>query len=293
MTTALPSGARPFRPACGSSAAGPPCPAYLRQVWRRRHFALELARSRFRAENEADRLGAAWIVLRPLINAAVYGFVFVLLLPSRTRPENFLPFLVIGVFVFQFFSGCFAQGASSIVANMGLVTTLRFPRAVLPIAVVLQQIYGLIWMVGMMAVMVVLSGEPPLPSWPLVIPALLLMTLFNLGVAFIAARLTTVIRDVTQLIPFVTRILFYLSGIFYRTSSIGHGHPRIEFILAINPVHVYITLCRVALLGNSPDIVGPAWHPVQMWLLGAAWGVVMLVIGFLYFWRAEDRYGRD
>lgn len=292
MTTALPSGAAV--PAGLRQLGGRPAlPSYLRQVWRRRYFALELGRSRFRAENEADRLGAAWIVLRPLINAAVYGFVFTLLMPSRTRPENFLPFLVIGVFVFQYFSGCFAQGASSIVANMGLVTTLRFPRAALPIAVVLQQIYGLIWMVGMMAVMVVLSGEPPLPSWPLVIPALLLMTLFNLGVAFIAARLTTVIRDVTQLIPFVTRIIFYLSGIFYRVNSIGHGHPKIEFILAINPVHVYITLCRVALLGSAPDIVGPAWHPVQMWLLGAAWGVVMLVVGFLYFWRAEDRYGRD
>jgi len=49
----------------------------------------------------------------------------------------------------------------------------------------------------------------------------------------------------------------------------------------------------VALLGASPDIVGLGWHPLQTWLLGVAWGVITLVIGFLYFWRAEDRYGRD
>ena len=266
--------------------------AYLRQLWRRRHFALELARSRFRAENEATRLGAAWIVLRPMINAAVYGFVFVLLLPSSTRPQNFLPFLVIGVFVFQYFSACFSDGARSIIANMGLVTTLRFPRAVLPISIVLQQIFGLLWMVAMMMLLVLLSGEPPRVTWPLIVPALFLMTLFNLGVAFIAARLTIHLRDVTQLIPFITRIIFYLSGIFFRVGNIADGHPTIQVLLAINPVHVYITLVRVALLGPE-DIIAGSWDPVQAWLLGAAWGVGFLVVGFLYFWRAEDRYGRD
>ena len=270
----------------------PTLPAYLRQLWRRRHFALELARSRFRAENEATRLGAAWIVLRPLINAAVYGFVFGLLLPSSTRPANFLPFLVIGVFVFQYFSSCFSDGARSIIANMGLVTTLRFPRAVLPISIVLQQTFGLLWMVAMMVLLVLISGEPPRVTWPLIVPALFLMTLFNLGVAFIAARLTIHLRDVTQLIPFITRIIFYLSGIFFRVGNIADGHPTIQLLLAINPVHVYITLVRVALLGPEDIVVG-AWDPLQAWLLGAAWGVGFLVVGFLYFWRAEDRYGRD
>jgi teichoic acid transport system permease protein len=270
----------------------PALTVYLRLLWRRRHFALELARSRFRAENEATRLGAGWIVLRPMINAAVYGFVFVLLLPSSTRPQNFLPFLVIGVFVFQYFSACFSDGAKSIIANMGLVTTLRFPRAVLPISIVLQQIFGLLWMVAMMVLLVLLSGEPPRVTWPLIVPALFLMTLFNLGIAFIAARMTILLRDVTQLIPFITRIIFYLSGIFFRVGNIAEGHPVVQVLLAINPVHVYITLVRVALLGPE-DIIAGSWDPVQAWLLGAAWGVGFLVVGFLYFWWAEDRYGRD
>jgi teichoic acid transport system permease protein len=174
---------------------------------------------------------------------------------------------------------------------MGLVTTLRFPRAVLPISVVLQQIFGLLWMVAMMLFLVLLTGERPRLTWPLIVPALLLMTLFNLGVAFIAARLTIHLRDVTQLIPFITRIIFYLSGIFFQVSKVAHGHPKIEFLLAINPVHVYITLVRVALLG--PEIVGPTWDPVQAWTAGLIWGLGALIVGFLYFWRAEDRYGRD
>ena len=38
-------------------------------------------------------------------------------------------------------------------------------------------------------------------------------------------------------------------------------------------------------------------HPVlpgipTLWLWGVGWAVVAVVIGFLFFWRAEARYGR-
>jgi hypothetical protein len=30
----------------------------------------------------------------------------------------------------------------------------------------------------------------------------------------------------------------------------------------------------------------------DLWLFGAAWAVVVLAVGFIFFWRAEVRYGR-
>jgi teichoic acid transport system permease protein len=30
----------------------------------------------------------------------------------------------------------------------------------------------------------------------------------------------------------------------------------------------------------------------ELWLWGVGWAVVAVVIGFLFFWRAEARYGR-
>ncbi len=274
--------------------------AYLGELWQRRHFALELARSRFRAENEADRLGAAWIVLRPLINAAVYGTVFGFILVSPSRPNDYLPFLVSGVFVFQYFASSFNEGARAIVASMGLVTTLHFPRAVLPIAVVYQNLLGQIWMIGTLCVIVVANGNGIRPSWLLVVPAMALMTLFNLGVAFVAARITIHLRDIAQLIPFVTRMFFYLSGIFVSMQSLLHGHPRAEAIAEANPVYVYITLVRVGLLGPQTVFAVPhkthEYYPYDMgrtWLYALAWGVGLLVVGFLFFWRAEDEYGRE
>jgi teichoic acid transport system permease protein len=263
----------------------PPLRSYLRQLWSRRHFTVELSRSRFRAENEQDRLGVAWVVIKPLINAVVYGAIFGLLLPSDTRPDNFVPFLVAGVFVFQYFSSCLSDGAKSITGNLGLVRSLHFPRALLPVATVLQRAYGLVPMMAVLAVLVLATGEPLRVHWLQVPVALALMTLFNVGVAFVAGRLTIHVRDVAQLLPFITRLMFYTSGIFYSIEKVV-SEPVLRAVLLANPVHVYISLVRGALL---PDLPAPA----SSWWLGLGWGLGACLVGFIFFWAAEERYGRE
>src|SRR3954451_22664495 len=85
---------------------------YLRRLWSRRQFTVELARSRFRAENEQYRLGIAWVVLRPCLNALVYGTVFGFILSgSNSKPQPYVPYMLTGVFVFSFFSGCLSDGS--------------------------------------------------------------------------------------------------------------------------------------------------------------------------------------
>lgn len=263
----------------------PPLQRYVTQLWRRRHFTVELSRSRFRAENEQDRLGIAWVVIKPLINAVVYGLIFGVLLPSDTRPDNFVPFLVTGIFVFQFFSSSLSDGAKSITGNLGLVRSLHFPRALLPVAVVLQRSYALAPMMVVLAVLVVATGEPVRWTWLQVPVALLLMGLFNLGIAFLAGRLTVHVRDVAQLLPFVTRVMFYISGIFYAIERVIEEGPLLT-VLTANPVYVYISLVRGAFIADLPASPGS-------WVAGLAWGVGLAVTGFLFFWRAEERYGRE
>ena len=270
----------------------PPLLDYLRELAHRRHFALELAKSRVRSQNEQDRLGLGWVVLTPLINAAVYGFIFGLLLPSTSRPKHFLPFLVCGVFTFAFFSGCFSDGAKSIIGNRGLVRTLHFPRAVLPIATVLQKLLELCAQVFVMCVIVLLAGESPSWRWFLLFPVFGMMTMFCAGVAFFAARLTIHIRDIAQLIPFITRLTFYVSGIFFAVTTKFNSDERLLAVLRINPLNVYITLVRDCLLTSDRAEPGVG-ADAHTWQLGLAWGVVMFVVGFIFFWRAEGLYGRE
>lgn len=280
-----PAGAQPAVHDLPLLGVRPALPAYLRQLWGRREFLVLLALSRVRAENDRDRLGPAWVVLKPLINAVVYGAVFGLLLRADSRPDNFVPFLVAGVFVFAHLSSCLTDGAASVSGSADLVRSLRFPRAVLPLAVVVQRTVGLGAMTAVLLVVVVACGEPVRTSWLLVVPALALATVFAAGTALAAARLTVHLRDLAHLLPFLTRLLFYVSGIFYELDRVVTD-PRALAVLELNPAHVYITLVRGALLTESTATSGT-------WVLGVLWALVALPAGLVFFWRAEQEYGRD
>jgi len=268
--------------------ARPTLPAYLKEMWERRHFATKMARYRIEASLAQNRLGLAWVVLNPLLQAAVYGFVFGVIMPRDTREGiNFIPFLVTGFFVFQFFGQSFSQGAKAITGNRSLVRSLGFPRMLLPVSAVIRQVYELVPMMVVLAVILVGFGEAPRWEWLYVPPILALMTLFNTGVALIAARLTVHLRDVTQIIPIVTRLLMYMTGIFYSLEQVLADNPPWMLTIAqLNPVHDYIQLVRAMVLdGQEVNTL------IVVVAIVAAFA--FFVAGIFFFWKAEERYGRD
>jgi len=215
----------------------------------------------------------------------VYGLIFGLVL-GNTRPANFLPYLVTGIVLFQFVSGSFADGAKSITANASLVRSLNFPRVLLPASAVISNIYRIVPLVGLMLIALVALREPITFNWLLIVPDLILMACFSAGLAMVAARLTVHFADLNQLVPFITRVAFYSSGIFFSVDKLAEGHRVLKPILESNPIHVYLQIARGSLVqGYSYDL--------YQWALGAAWAVVSLVFGFVFFWRAEEKFGRN
>ncbi|MCX2926241.1 ABC transporter permease, partial [Streptomyces sp. NEAU-W12] len=65
------------------SGARPSLVEYVRLLWGRRHFILTFSRAKLTAQYSQARLGQLWQVATPLLNAAVYFFIFGLLLGAR------------------------------------------------------------------------------------------------------------------------------------------------------------------------------------------------------------------
>ena len=265
----------------------PPLGAYLVDVWRRRAFIYSLARFRIEADNGRNRLGMAWVVLKPLINAAVYGTIFGILLGSRSRPDQFILFLVIGVFFFEYFSSCFTSGARSITKNAALVQSLSFPRMSLPLALVAQRLLEFAPMIAIMIAFVIGSGNAPLWDWLLLIPLVALFTVFNAGLTLITARMTVHFRDLTQLLPFVSRFFFYTSGTFFSVERRFGEDSTVMQIAGFQPIHEFMELARDILLTGHDYVIRP-----EYWAYAAGWSLLTLVVGTVYFWAAEERYGR-
>ena len=147
---------------------------------------------------------------------------------------------------------------------------------------------ALVGLVGLVA----LAGDQPTLRWLRIIPIFMMMALFCAGVAFFAARLTIHVRDIAQLIPFINRLIFYVSGIFFVVGQRYATRPELLYAIKFNPLNVYITLVRDSMLTRSRMDDGIR-ADMLTWQLGLAWGVVMFVVGFIFFWRAEGLYGRE
>ncbi|SKB08390.1 ABC transporter permease [Aeromicrobium choanae] len=266
----------------------PPLAEYLRGVAQRKDFIVSLAKFRIEAENQRQRLGMLWIVLKPILNAAVFGIVFGILMASTKSVPDFVAFLIIGVFMFEFFSACMGSGSKSITSNQALVQSLAFPRMALPISVVVQKFLQLVPTIGLLMIFLVVMGHLPTWNWLLMLPLTALYFLFCLGVALITARLTVHLPDLGNLLPFITRFFFYTTGIFFSFDIRFEGNPRLLQVIEFQPVYAFLSLSRELLLDSDPlyDV------RMQFWPIIAVWSIGLLVIGTVFFWAAEERYGR-
>jgi teichoic acid transport system permease protein len=273
------------------SGARPSLAAYIRQLWSRRHFIATFATARLTAQYSQAKLGQIWQIMTPLLNAAVYYFIFGVLLGTKKGVPDFIPFLVTGVFIWTFTSSSIMAGTKAISGNVGLVRALHFPRASLPISLALQQLQQLLFSMGALVVILVFFGQYPTFSWVLAVPALLLQSVFNTGISMIVARLGAKTPDIAQLMPFILRTWMYVSGVMWSLDNLTKGKnlPHVVMVaLQCNPAAIYIDLMRYALI----DSFTAHQLPPHIWAVALAWAVLVGVGGFIYFWMAEEEYGR-
>jgi len=266
--------------------ARPKLGKYLKQTWGRRDFIVALARFRLQSDLSENRLGILWLVLKPVLNAAVYGLIFGVIQGS-SRGADYPATVVTGVFLFEYFSSSLSRGAKSVTGNRSLVQSLAFPRLTLPVAEVIEGFFSLLPSLLVLAILLPVLGHPPTLRWLLMIPLLALYTVFNAGVAMFVARLTVHVQDLTQFLPFVTRILFYTSGVLFNVDTIFKDHPWVLQLYNFHPIYQVLKIARTILMGGIQT-----YDPMYWWYF-TAWAVVAFVGGLLFFWVAEERYGRD
>jgi teichoic acid transport system permease protein len=263
----------------------PPLGTYLRQLWRHRSFLLTMSSADFVARHQQNYLGQVWAVLNPLLLGAAYFLIFGLLLNVTRGVDNYVAFLLIGLFSFIFISAGMNYGAKSLIGNLGLVRALRFPRVVLPISVTATELFAALPAYAVALVVVLLTGERPTWTWLLYPVAIGITFLVTCGLGMLAARIVYVVRDASNLVPLITRMLRYVSGVFFVIPAYA-GNEVVNIVLSYQPVAVCLTMLRQCLMEEFPPTP-------EVWLVAAGWGVLLSVTGLLLFWRGEATYGRQ
>jgi teichoic acid transport system permease protein len=258
---------------------------YFRGVWERRDFVFAMPAESMRAKHQTTVLGNVWHLGNPLLTIGVYLIVFGALLGADRGVDNYLLWLTVGVFAYRLTQGSVLGGAMSIASNIGLMRAIRFPRAVLPISVVIGELLTYAFEMSAVLAVAVMTGEG-ISRRILMLPLIVLVhTMLNLGGAFGAARLNDSFRDMQQLIPFVFRLLQFLSGVMYPIELyLDTDHAWLHRLIVWNPLVGILEMYRWVFLAT----------PVDGWIVGRSIIVsaVLLILGFRFFVGAEQRYGR-
>lgn len=260
---------------------------YLKQIWNHRGFIVYDARARVSSGNRKDRLGSAWMILNPILNGLTFYLIFGLLLDTSRGIENFIGYLIIGVFLFQISARAITNGARSVQANKAVIQAFNFPRATLPISVNVREILASVPVLITMLILILIF--PPAEAitwrWLLIVPALFLQAVFNLGVGLILARMISRINDITHLLSFALRVWMYASAVFFSYDRFIQNETFLT-IVKLNPLFNVLDIVRDCVLYATL----PSW---ESWAILSAWAFGMLVLGIVFFWKAEESYVRE
>jgi ABC-type polysaccharide/polyol phosphate export permease len=254
----------------------PPIVPYVRELWRRREFALELSRTKLQAQHFDTVFGQLWLVLNPMMLALVY-FVLVDILRGGQRPPGFFAHLVAGIFAYYFVSGAVRDGVRSVVRGGRLVLNTAFPRTLLPLSTVITAFYRFIPTFLIYIPIHLISGLPVGPQLFWLIPIIFGLALVAAGLSMFVAALQVYFRDVKNFLPYVLRIWLYASPVLYYASEVPN---KWEWLVKVNPIG--------SLLAAWDSVLNAGHAPLASdMLLGLAWGVVLFVVGALFFMSRE------
>lgn len=250
---------------------------YLAEIWDRRAFMVMNAQSTVSGRQSGTHLGSLWGILDPLLQALIYWFLFTAI-RGGAMSGRFL-MVVSGVFLYTFTTSCLGQGGRAVLQAKGLVLNSSFPLATLPLSAIYAALLKLGPMVGIYALFHLLFGGA-ITTQLFVLPFLFLLQLaITVGATFIVATLVVYIRDMSNLLDYIIRILMFLTPILYRSEDLSAIPGPVHIMLLANPLFTLFSSYQAALSGETPEI---AWI-----LQSIGWAVVLPIIGYRAFTARE------
>lgn len=273
--TAVPDG-----PFVRIRADEPRRPIDFDELFRYRDLLLSLADRDIRIRYKQTALGAAWVVLQPLISALIFAFVFGVVagLPSDGRP--YFLFAFTGLLAWNTFAAIVTRVSNSLVSGSHMISKIYFPRLVLPFSAAISCLVdfgvSLGIMVGLMAIYRAWPGWSllSLPIW------LVLLVVMAVGLGLIAASTMVRYRDVGHIIPVVLQLGLFASPVAWSVAAVPQKY---RFVTALNPLCGLLGAFRWSLLGDvAPSALELAYS--------AAFAAVALFVGLRVFQRQEREF---
>lgn len=254
----------------------------LGEAWQFRDLLFSLAGRDVKLRYKQTALGAAWVLLQPLMAAGIFSFVFGKVARLSSGSVPYFLFSYAGLLAWNVFNTTLIKSSTSLIGNAQLISKVYFPRMILPFSTVPSALIDFAVALALMAVLMPAYGVLPslgillLPLW------LFLILLLSAGVGLITSALTVSYRDVQYILPVLTQFLLYASPVAY---AVGQVPQRLRPFYFLNPLSGLLEAFRWSLLGSA----GGALHLPSL-CYSAALALAAFIVGMLSFKQMERRF---
>jgi ABC-2 type transport system permease protein len=258
-----------------------------------RHFVnltVTLAVSEWKLRFFGSVLGYLWTLMRPLLLFGVLYVVFSNVVKVGDEVPHYPVYLLMSIVMFQFFADSTSQGLQSLLQRESLLRKMRFPRMVIPLSVVLTNLFNLGMNMIAVVIFVLANGIEPRWTWLLVPLLVLAMIVLATGAAMLLSSLYVRFRDLAPIWEIVLQITFYASPVLYVISQVPSDYQR---PLAANPVGAVMTQLRQWVIDPSAPSAVEAIGSWERMLIPIGLVVVVFALGLWVFQRETPRIAEN
>ena len=253
----------------------------LRELWDYRELLYFLVWRDVKIRYKQTALGAAWVILQPLLTTAIFTIIFGHFARVPTNGQRYALLTFTAILPWMLFANALALSTKSIVENQALVTKVYVPRILIPVAPVLA---GLVDMaVGFVVLIGIMAWYGVVPQWQIVtLPFFILFAVVtSIAVTLWFSALNVKYRDVQYTVPFISQAWFFITPVAYSALIFP---PEIRMWIGLNPMAGVVQGFRWAILGTGAGQVG------HLMLFSFGVVIVLLVTGIEYFRRVERNF---
>jgi homopolymeric O-antigen transport system permease protein len=251
----------------------------LLSLYRYRSLLKALVLKDLKLKYRGSVFGFLWSLANPLLMIVVYTLAFTFILGMRS--EMFVFYLMLGQLAWVFFASSIMMSTASIVDNSGLLRTVVFPRAILPIATVLFNFAQYLLTIAVFFPLMFLWYRIPLVEPMMLFPVVLVLHVaFTIGIALILATITVFFRDVRHLVEVALAALFWMTPIIYELDRVPE---RLRLTILLSPMSPFVVVYQKLFFFRE-------WPEATVWVVAVTYAVVAFVAGVALVLAFEDRF---
>lgn len=254
-------------------------------------FVFALTEKEIKARYKQAFLGFLWILLNPLFQMIIIGFVFQFFVPVQV--DNYFLFLFAGLLPWNFFSYTVTKSTPMIINERDLIQKASFPREGIILSIVFSNLFH--FLASLLLLLIVLFfdkllfggyGFSALLMYSLrlllVIPIVLWVSFFTAGVSLLFSALNVRFRDIHFMIQAIMPLWFYSTPIVYTLDLLP---TFLRPIFYLNPLVGIIELFHFAIMGIAP-------FENHLIALSFFISVIFMILGWKVFMK-ESKYFDD